>query len=607
MYPSQPDYGGQFLLRERCRNESTVIAALLGGSQIYRDSGSELPYNSSDWDGALLLERKLDIFALVNKNRQALVEMLEITREECPHLCVPDPSSERWNDFDAVRFVGFTKAGVRKSVKLMSQESFSFSRPTNTLNILSFKDKRVFEGSTPQANMYYRVHQATRVDDGLLILHDQWIFKSDPSFCAHGSDISPTSFGITADLLVSGVWLFGETPFGQWIQTRLLQQYAAISSRHATVQSFARFHRFSQSHRQWLGKRLAEINASIPLPIRCGCKFIGDCFIYGSTTSIHSDIPPKRLARVRRLPSDLRLSYDADNFPWRPNGTLSIFTSNSSNHVISMPDNSVKDSNSILFCKRSKFKEQELRGANQAALFYPQVQIPSISRSGHLLYPFFEGRTEAEIRLSYIRSGRSDPQFLVTILHTELTKAEDMLRAYKQSFQSSTEERNPFEQPIHRFYHARLVNDSRFSEFYSTGVNLHGHLMGMETFLRMQFKVNGVSYPSIGDISRDATRALYPTATSLCPNAFGLGDAHGANIMISDEQGPDSREELLYIDYEVAGYHSVMLDLAKPFFLDVFFEMLYADHVEDAPGIAYALEDGVIDITLSACTDRLGQ
>lgn len=117
----------------------------------------------------------------------------------------------------------------------------------------------------------------------------------------------------------------------------------------------------------------------------------------------------------------------------------------------------------------------------------------------------------------------------------------------------------------------------------------------MASFLHMQIEVNGVTYPSIGEISRNATGILHPTATSSCPNVFGLGDAHGANIMVSDEEGPDNRRELLYIDYEVSGYHSVLLDLAKPFDLDVFFEMLYADNVEDSLGIEYALEDGVIN------------
>ena len=89
-----PDHGQQFLLRERCGHESTAVAALLGGSRIYRDSGKKCPQHSSDWDGALLLATKLDIVALVNEHRQTLVEMFDITREECPRLRVPDQSSD---------------------------------------------------------------------------------------------------------------------------------------------------------------------------------------------------------------------------------------------------------------------------------------------------------------------------------------------------------------------------------------------------------------------------------------------------------------------------------------------------------------------------------
>ena len=77
--------------------------------------------------------------------------------------------------------------------------------------------------------------------------------------------------------------------------------------------------------------------------------------------------------------------------------------------------------------------------------------------------------------------------------------------------------------------------------------------------------------------------------------------------MVSDKDGPDNRGELLYIDYEVAGYHSVMLDLAKLLYLDVFFEMLYADHIYDSPRIEYALGNGIIETTMDACADRLGQ
>ena len=596
--------GEQFLRRECCRYESTIFAALLGGSQIYQEPGSEHPQRFSDWDGALLLATKLDIVALVNEHRQTLLEMFEITREECPHLRVPDPSSENWDNFDAVRFVGFTNSGTRKSIKILSWEYFQ--GPQTALNILSFKDKRVFEGSSPQAIMYYRIHQATRLEDGLYILHDQWIFKSDPSVCVHGNDISPTSFGNTADLLASGAWVFGETSYGQLIQMQLLKQYAVASNKHAIPESFARFHEFSDSHRKWLGDRLAASNASIPVPIYCDCVYASNCFAYGSTTHVHSKLPPQSHSRVRFLPPDLRLSCEM-NTPSRQTSTLSIFTSNSDNYVTTIPANSVKHSAIEVFCKRSQFQEQEIRGAEQAALFYPQVQIPSISGSGHLLYPFFQGQSEAEYRLCFIHNGRKDRQQLVVILNIELAKAEDMLRAYRQSFQTVTEQDISFGQSIHRFYYTRLVNNTRFNEFYSAGVNVHGHILPLTSFLSMQLEVNGVSYPSLGQICRDATEVLHPTATSSCPSVFGLGDAHGANIMISDKEGPDNKRNLLYIDYEVAGYHSVMLDLAKPLYIDVFFEMLYADHIYDAPRIEYALEDGTIKITMSAWEDRLGK
>ena len=597
--------GEQFLLRDHYRYESTIVAALLGGSQIYRDSGSECPQRSSDWDGALVLATKLDITALVNEHRQTLMEMFAITREEYPCLRVPDPSSEIWDSFDAVRFVGFTSAGTRKSVKILSREYFLGSK--TALNILSFKDKRIFEGSLPQATMYYRIHQATRLEDGLHILHDQWIFKPDPSFCIHGNDISPTSFGITADLLVSGAWLFGETSCGQLIQIRLLQQYATASNKHATLDSFARSHQFSGSHRKWLGDRLAALNASIPVPIHCSCVYTSNRFAYGSTTYVHSKLSPQMHSRIRCLPPDLRLSCNTDNPCSRPTSTLSIFFSNSDSYVTTMLANSVKDSAIDVFCKRSRFQEQEIRGAEQAALFYPQVQIPSISQSGDVLYPFFRGQTEAEHRLSFIQNGRSNRQQLVLILNIELAKAEDMLRAYRLSFQTTADRESSFLQPIHRFYYTRLVNNTRFNEFYSAGINVHGHLLPMTSFIDMQLKVNGRCYPSIGQISRDATRFLHPTTTSSCPSVFGLGDAHGANIMVPDKGGPNNRRELLYIDYEVAGYHSVMLDLAKPLYLDVFFEMLYADSIHGSPTIEYSLDDGIIKITMDSCTDRLGQ
>ncbi len=39
----------------------------------------------------------------------------------------------------------------------------------------------------------------------------------------------------------------------------------------------------------------------------------------------------------------------------------------------------------------------------------------------------------------------------------------------------------------------------------------------------------------------------------------------------------NSCREVLYIDYEVAGFHSLVLDMAKPLYNDVYFNIFYAD------------------------------
>lgn len=89
--------------------EPDILGILLGGSVEYRHIWNGDLSGASDWDGAIFMATKLDIFELVNNNRQRLVNMFAIAQEECPAFYVPSPSSEAWPDFDAVRFVGYTE------------------------------------------------------------------------------------------------------------------------------------------------------------------------------------------------------------------------------------------------------------------------------------------------------------------------------------------------------------------------------------------------------------------------------------------------------------------------------------------------------------------
>ncbi|KAG8529859.1 uncharacterized protein KY384_005340 [Bacidia gigantensis] len=601
----------QFVLEHCYFDEVKVLATLFGGSRVYLASINDARWDSLDWDGALILGTKVDIFNLVNGHRSDLMKMLDLKHEEYPQLLVPNPSSARWDDFDAVRFAGLTTAGQRKSVKILSIDYFSNSR-TTALNILSYKDRRVFQSSTPEGDECYLIHQVSRIEDGMCILHDQWIFKDDTKSCGHGSAKSLTVFGPTTDLLMSGVWIYGDAAYGQPIQEHLLEYYAAVAHQYATVETLARSPRFSDHHRQWLTDRLSALNAGIQLSTVCACANDSELVMYGVTYSVKTNLEPKWQSQASCLPSGVQTSLEAEESSPESSANLSIFSSNSTNWVATLaPNAGIKSATVKIFCKRSKNGPQERWGAEKAACFYPRVQIPLIHRSGQLLYPYFRGKTESELRMSFIQGGRSDRQLASMTMEIELIKAEDMLRAYRRSLKSSAKDGDLQESPpIDRFYYERLASNARFNEFYADGVEFHGIVIPLSSFLCMPLIVNGNCYPSLGEISRKASSILHSKATSSCPQTFGLGDAHGGNIMVSQERGPDYKRDMLYIDYEVAGYHSAMLDMAKPFYTDILFDILYADHLKDLLPLEYGLDEKakVIKIKLNgACGDWLGQ
>lgn len=583
------------------------FAALLGGSSVYLSAEVDSHQQSRDWDGALVVAKNIDILTLVNEHRRLLMTMLDIEREEHPSFQVPSPTIARWNDFDVVRFVGFMTAGRKRSVKILSMEYFSNSN-TNALNVLSFKDKRIFDSSLRQGNIHHRIHQASRIEGGLCILHDQLIFKGKTCLCAHNNDASLSVFGPTADLLMSGVWIIGYAAYGQSIQSRILQQYAAVAGRHATVDSIARSSQFGHAHRQWLTDRLVSLNAAIRIPAHCGCMNSHEVFLYGANHAVESKIASRVVCRASRLPKGLQVNKDVALLSQEPIIHPSIFSQNSANWTITLQATEEIDSATVkLFCKRSEFAEHERAIAEQAAMFYPHVQIPLLAPSGDLLYPHFEGKSESELRLSFIHGGRSDCRLSASIMEIEMIKTEDMLRAYRRSFKEpANNEKINGSRPIDRFYHTRLIGHARFKELYADGVEIHGRVLSLASFLSMRLKVNGHLYPSFGEISLKGVRVLHPEATSSC-QAFGRGDAHGANVLVSDTRESNNRRELLYVDYDTAGYHLVMLDLAKPFYNDVFFEILYADNIKDPPAIQYALneEANLIEIMGTASQDQL--
>ncbi|KAL9577657.1 MAG: hypothetical protein Q9212_006228 [Teloschistes hypoglaucus] len=288
----------------------------------------------------------------------------------------------------------------------------------------------------------------------------------------------------------------------------------------------------------------------------------------------------------------------------------SVFTSNSTATKVTLQLQSPEIIATNIFCERSQNPLDEINGAANSATFPLNVQLPQVARSGELLYPFFEGMSESELHFSIHRGGFSDASEMETLLYAEMVKAEDMLQVYKESLRMPNDTPlDAVQQPIDRLFHSRLVHNTRLRESYGESVCLGEETLSMSEFLRAPWKVSGKIYPSLGELFSTAADVLHPQSEQYlsCPIAFGLGDAHGGNVMIADQIGQNGSREILYVDYENAGFHPVLLDLAKPFYNDVFFDTLYMDVLPNVPETRCKIEGGYIDVQFTPDVDSLSQ
>ncbi|KAI1365845.1 hypothetical protein F5Y08DRAFT_338248 [Xylaria arbuscula] len=266
-----------------------------------------------------------------------------------------------------------------------------------------------------------------------------------------------------------------------------------------------------------------------------------------------------------------------------------------------------------IFVKETPHAHDEYDGALRSGGYFRRVSIPRLVDSGTLLYQYFPGRTASDVRLSYVLGGRKDGGLFEKLLEIELVKAGDTLRAYRRSLCRLM--RLYYPPKIQRFFYDRLLNDSRIRSHYGEGVALGGQLIPLDTLLSLRWIINGKTYPSLRHAYGESQDILNPRSAYMLssPIAFGMGDAHNGNVMINESKTERGAADILFIDYEVAGLHPVMMDLAKPLYNDLAYEILYRKLIPNANGIDLRLkydvnlEENTIEISFKPQVDALTQ
>src|SRR5947207_3629668 len=143
-----------------------------------------------------------------------------------------------------------------------------------------------------------------------------------------------------------------------------------------------------------------------------------------------------------------------------------------------------------------------------------------------------------------------------------------------------------------------------FREVYQNGIDFSGNIISLSEFIKAPIVVNNIQYPSFLDLTQRAEILLDPSSLSR-DFIYGLGDCHGGNVLVENAVVPIKEQDILYIDYEFAGYHSFLLDFVNPFFIDVFFDITCNDATLEPIDVQAAFRDGTVVITLNLSRDTL--
>ena len=134
---------------------------------------------------------------------------------------------------------------------------------------------------------------------------------------------------------------------------------------------------------------------------------------------------------------------------------------------------------------------------------------------------------------------------------------------------------------------------------------INGSNIPLSTFIDVPLVINQKKYPSFNKLSQKAEGILHHSKFSAF--VFGMGDCWSGNLLVENttEQYHRIPKDILYIDYDYAGFHPVILDLVTPFFLDIFFDVMYSHTIYETPNVHVSITDGAIHIDFKMPEDSL--
>jgi hypothetical protein len=531
-----------------------------------------------------------------------------------------------------LRYSGFAKDNSKRSLKIISYDELLsiLVEPTAVdIGVLSGRIVRKFSRRHPLNGRVRIVYQPSRYSEDLCILHDL-------DLVCPSSDQSMAFAGVTIDLFLTSTPVLDVFPeITKRLVRKFLHKWAITTNSPSHLPLVPTLHgsqNFDTCFAERLQMRLREASEGLPQH-KQDCSRLWLTHLVSGRNKRFEYWPLKQdywvdSFTVPTLPQREPLYARPVEFVLDPHQQYSPspFTSNSTGGFgkIRLPHKAEWQST---FMKRSTQAPFELSALVDVQRYFPKHRAQEVlavdNALGIIYFQVYQGITLNEHRLAChtsagLRNGKVQSHVVDGFLDIELQRAEQVTDVYRKTMTMDALPSQCDRQRIHRFYYQRLYSDNRLRGFYEKSISsiCNHQIATLSGFLDMQVHINGVAYASLRSIFDNALAILDPhsaTGLSSLPVAFGLGDSHGGNIMISPDNFP---EGYIHIDYEVSGLHCPFLDMAKGIYLDGFFNALYADLLtnsivghrnESGAMVTWDIRDNILYIDYEFEVDEIGE
>lgn len=216
------------------------------------------------------------------------------------------------------------------------------------------------------------------------------------------------------------------------------------------------------------------------------------------------------------------------------------------------------------------YRAQQIADAGYPVI-QPLFQSSTVGKQ-LLVYECVDDPSVFDVAWATENRQETDPTLLNSLTQAQASEDNALFQRYQESLHWQ-DAGAASEAPIHQLFHHRLTG-GRYTRFYDDAeISLPGLSLRYDDLRQRRWQINGQEYDDTlsGIVSR-CLDLLAPAQAG--PAIVGHGDAHNGNVFLQSTPSP----RLLYFDPAFAGPHHPLLDLAKPFFHNVFAMWMYFPH-----------------------------